>query len=74
MDEAVKAARVAFSRRSAWRKLDPSKKGQLMNKLAKLMKDNISYIAVSLCCIFIMKLTCIIHACQKGTVKTIFMC
>jgi len=46
VDLAVTAARKAFSRRSPWRKLDASKRGQLMMKLASLMKDNITYLAV----------------------------
>ncbi|KAH3809563.1 aldehyde dehydrogenase 1A1-like isoform X2 [Dreissena polymorpha] len=45
VDLAVKAARAAFRRGSPWRKLDASKRGQLMNKLARLMRDNITYIA-----------------------------
>lgn len=53
VDEAVKAARAAFARGSKWRKLDPSKKGQLMNKLARLMRDNISYMAVTMCFILL---------------------
>lgn len=48
IDDAVKAARAAFKRGSPWRKLDASKKGQLINKLADLMKENVSYLAVSL--------------------------
>ncbi|XP_052214728.1 aldehyde dehydrogenase, mitochondrial-like isoform X3 [Dreissena polymorpha] len=45
VDLAVKAARAAFRRGSPWRKLDASKRGQLMNKLARLMRENITYIA-----------------------------
>ncbi|XP_060580697.1 aldehyde dehydrogenase, mitochondrial-like [Ruditapes philippinarum] len=45
IDDAVSAARAAYKRGAPWRKLDASKKGQLLNKLADLMKQNISYLA-----------------------------
>ena len=47
VDDAVKAARAAFKRGSRWRKLDASKRGQLINKLADLIKRDIKFLAVN---------------------------
>lgn len=38
VDVAVKAAHAAFTRGSAWRRLDSSERGRLLNKLADLME------------------------------------
>jgi len=38
VDEAVKAARAAFETSSPWRRMDASKRGKLLNKLADLME------------------------------------
>ncbi|EEC20145.1 aldehyde dehydrogenase, putative [Ixodes scapularis] len=48
IDEAVKAARAAFKRGSPWRTMNASKRGQLLNKLADLLEENIDYLAVTL--------------------------
>jgi aldehyde dehydrogenase (NAD+) len=45
VDIAVKAARKAFERGSAWRKLDASARGALIHKLADLVEENVNEIA-----------------------------
>lgn len=45
VDKAVKAARAAFKRGSPWRTMDASKRGILLNKLADLIKRDITYLA-----------------------------
>uniref|UniRef100_A0A147BL70 Putative formyltetrahydrofolate dehydrogenase n=1 Tax=Ixodes ricinus TaxID=34613 RepID=A0A147BL70_IXORI len=45
IDEAVKAARAAFKRGSPWRTMNASKRGQLLNKLADLLEENMDYLA-----------------------------
>ncbi|XP_058792368.1 aldehyde dehydrogenase 1A1 [Phymastichus coffea] len=45
VDKAVAAARKAFSRKSAWRTMDASARGELMLKLADLMHRDIEYLA-----------------------------
>ena len=47
IDKAVKAAREAFKLGSPWRRMDASKRGRLLYKLADLMERDITYIAVS---------------------------
>ncbi len=46
VDLAVKAARKAFEIGSEWRLTDPSVRGQLINKLASLMRRDINELAV----------------------------
>ena len=46
VDLAVKAARKAFEIGSEWRTMDPSARGQLINKLASLMRRDINELAV----------------------------
>lgn len=45
VDIAVKAAREAFKRGSAWRIMDASDRGKLLNKLADLMERDQKYLA-----------------------------
>lgn len=45
VDKAVAAARAAFHPRSAWRTMDASARGLLMNKLADLIERDIAYLA-----------------------------
>lgn len=45
IDIAVKAARKAFQPGSEWRKMDPSKRGDLLNKLADLIERDATYLA-----------------------------
>lgn len=45
VDKAVAAAKAAFALGSAWRTMDASKRGVLLNKLADLMERDISYLA-----------------------------
>ncbi|KAL7297141.1 hypothetical protein TKK_0009560 [Trichogramma kaykai] len=45
VDNAVKAARKAFERGSAWRSLDASERGRLLYKLAELIEENVNEIA-----------------------------
>ncbi|XP_023933198.1 retinal dehydrogenase 2 [Lingula anatina] len=45
VDKAVKAAREAFKLGSPWRRLDASKRGVLLNKLADLVMRDMVYIA-----------------------------
>ena len=47
MDKAVSAARAAFKLGSPWRRMDASKRGRLLEKLANLIERDIEYIAVS---------------------------
>ena len=47
MDKAVKAARDAFKLGSAWRTMDASARGKLMQKFADLLMRDIEYISVS---------------------------
>ncbi|XP_033101247.1 aldehyde dehydrogenase, mitochondrial-like [Anneissia japonica] len=46
IDLAVKAAREAFKLGSPWRRLDVSKRAELMTRLADLLKQNKDYLAV----------------------------
>ncbi len=46
VDIAVAAARKAFEIGSEWRSMDPSTRGELMHKLAQLMRRDIEYLAV----------------------------
>ncbi|XP_044757600.1 aldehyde dehydrogenase [Coccinella septempunctata] len=45
IDIAVKAAKQAFSRKSEWRKLAPSERGRLLNKLADLIEQHTTELA-----------------------------
>lgn len=45
VDLAVKAAAAAFERDSDWRKLDASKRGELLYRLAEQIERNIDYLA-----------------------------
>lgn len=45
VDKAAAAAKRAFSRKSEWRNMDASRRGELMNKLADLMEENIVELA-----------------------------
>lgn len=47
VEVAVRAARDAFKRGSAWRTMDASVRGRLLQKLADLIERNMIYIAVS---------------------------
>lgn len=47
MDNAVAAAEKAFQRNSLWRKMDASRRGNLLVKAAELLEQNLNYIAVS---------------------------
>lgn len=47
MDRAVKAARAAFQLGSPWRRMDASKRGWLLNRLADLIERDRTYLAVS---------------------------
>jgi len=47
VDAAVAAAKRAFRPGSAWRKMDASDRGVLMNKLADLIDASKHYLAVS---------------------------
>jgi len=40
VDLAVAAAKRAFAQKSEWRTMDPSKRGELLNKLADLLEEN----------------------------------
>jgi acyl-CoA reductase-like NAD-dependent aldehyde dehydrogenase len=46
IENAVKAARKAFQIGSEWRTMDPSARGQMILKLAELMKRDSEYLAV----------------------------
>ena len=46
VDKAVKAARAAFARGSAWRKMDASKRGAMIGKFADLIERDSNYLAV----------------------------
>ena len=46
IDKAVKAARKAFEIGSEWRSMDASARGQLIHKLAQLMRRDIDYLSV----------------------------
>jgi len=46
IDKAVKAARDAFKIGSEWRSMDASARGQMIHKLAQLMRLDAEYIAV----------------------------
>ena len=45
VDNAVKAARRAFDRKSAWRRMSASERGRLLNKLADLIEQNAEELA-----------------------------
>nr|XP_003700432.2 PREDICTED: retinal dehydrogenase 1 isoform X1 [Megachile rotundata] len=45
VDKAVAAAKQAFSRKSKWRNMDASARGNLMNKFADLVARDLEYIA-----------------------------
>ena len=45
MDAAVAAARAAFKLGSAWRTMDASERGRLLNKLADLVERDTQYLA-----------------------------
>ena len=47
VDNAVAAAREAFKLGSPWRRMDASKRGILLNKLADLVERDRLYLAVS---------------------------
>lgn len=46
VNKAVAAAKDAFKLGSPWRRMDPSERGNLLNKLADLMERDRVYIAV----------------------------
>ena len=46
VDKAVEAARKAFDVDSPWRKLEPAARGNLMRKLAGLLRRDMSYLSV----------------------------
>lgn len=46
MDKAVAAAKTAFEDGSEWRRLDASKRGVLLNRLADLVDRDRVYLAV----------------------------
>lgn len=48
VDQAVKAARSAFSLGSPWRRMDASDRGLLLNRLADAIERNSAYLAVSI--------------------------
>ena len=45
VDKAVDAANAAFKMGSEWRNCNPSRRGELMNKLADLIEENRVYLA-----------------------------
>ncbi|XP_046963622.1 aldehyde dehydrogenase, cytosolic 1-like [Vanessa cardui] len=45
IDLAVQAAKCAFRRKSAWRLLNPSQRGDLLNKFADLVQRDLEYLA-----------------------------
>lgn len=47
MDKAVRAARLAFSLGSVWRRMDASERGRLLDKLADLVERERAILAVS---------------------------
>lgn len=47
MDKAVAAAKAAFDRKSPYRKLDPTQRGELLLKLASLLERDQDVLAVS---------------------------
>lgn len=47
IDRAVKAARKAFEIGSEWRSMDASARGQLINKLAQLIRRDREYLGVA---------------------------
>lgn len=47
VDKAVRAARLAFSPGSVWRRMDASERGRLLSKLADLVERDSVYLAVS---------------------------
>ena len=47
VDRAVKAARAAFQLGSPWRRMDASRRGWLLNRLADLIERDRTYLAVS---------------------------
>lgn len=46
-DKAVRAARLAFSLGSVWRRMDASERGHLLDKLADLVERDRAILAVS---------------------------
>ncbi len=48
VDLAVAAARQAFKLDSEWRLMDPTTRGELMRKLAELMRRDMEYLAVKI--------------------------
>ncbi len=46
VDLAVKAARRAFHRKAAWRRMSASERGKLINRLADLIEENIDELAM----------------------------
>ena len=50
VDLAVKAAKAAFKKGSAWRTMDASRRGLLMHKLANLIERDRKQLAVSPYC------------------------
>lgn len=46
VDKAVEAARKAFDVESPWRKLEPAARGNLMRKLAELLRRDVDYLSV----------------------------
>jgi len=49
VNAAVAAARKAFHPNSPWRKMDPNKRGVLLNRLADILENEAQYITVSFC-------------------------
>ena len=49
VDKAVAAAKEAFKLGSPWRRMDASRRGELLHKFANLIEKNIPYLAVSCC-------------------------
>lgn len=47
IDKAVRAARLAFSLGSVWRRMDASERGRLLGKLADLVERDRAPLAVS---------------------------
>lgn len=48
IDKAVQACKAAFKRGTPWRRMDASRRGHLLYRLADLMERDIAYMAVSI--------------------------
>jgi acyl-CoA reductase-like NAD-dependent aldehyde dehydrogenase len=46
IDKAVEAAQKAFQYDSLWRKMEPAARGNLIRKLADLLRRDVDYLAV----------------------------